>query len=1108
MNRKTLLTCILLCLVCAVKAEKVTLSRAKQIASPFVTTGKSMSLVKSMTATQDDEALPVYVFSRGAGEGFVIVSGDDALTPIIGYTEEGDFDEDNLPPALQDMIDYYAQSAQQLWAGEIEPVDEPRTLASGQNVATLMTTHWHQSWPYNNLCPYITGTTNRAATGCVATAASQIIYYWRKDLDDRTKYNTPTYGYGDAPVTESIPSGTPLKWDLMQDSYSGSDPEECTTAVATLVACVGASGWLTYGSSTAGQIGDQVNVFSSQFGLNGGACVWKSSYSQSRWESMIIDDLEEGRPILYAGSNSGGGHAVVIDGYQASTNLFHFNFGWGSGNGYDGYYTVDDTNGMNGYNQEQGMVWNIYPKTPNVTGTLTSVPEQFISRVENTITAKITNNGTLPQSGFYIFCLTGSNTPSSSSASDSDTETVIEPGGAANLTFTYTPSGTSTYTVYLTDANKNILARQTDVPTVASVADLTLNAMSVDSGGESETLTVGGETFSVQHVFNTKKANVTTNFTNGGEGTLCTPSIQGIYYTYTDGSFVQAGTKTKRTTTFQAGGTEDVVFDLTGLTDGEIYKFALAGTASTTRSSDINYATPDTVVYFRLMGSNLVLTPDESGDEVTVTGNYNEMAFSSLASDSTVSRYDMTAVEGLTAPLEAANKNALFYVSASQQVAGTNIVVDNVCDNLDLTPGYNFLPREDFRALTATYHATQAQGLYGTAYLPFDAETPSGMFARKVNAIRTQYLNDVDTCNLEMKGGTPYIILTGEPIDITAKNADISINTPSLCTDSMRGTWQNMVATDSQMVLDQSESTQYFDSYTGNVIPALTAYLEYTRRVRVTSADYSTKDSRARQLAQQIQTALEQYEAYTTITSSAAQQTFLAVIDEAREALRTQPATSQQSAEITALEEAAEAYMASAAVEENGYADMTSYIANPSFEQSTVLRDWSTLAATVTVSRITGSLSNYMVHADGSNVAYIPQGDGVEQTITIENGTYQLVAGLAADYGNHITLYANADTLTVEATDFGPMYLEDTTIDDITVTDGTLTIGARSVDGWAKVDNFRLYQTDGPTTTPVVAVPQTASQGPKGIYDLSGRRLPGTPSRGLYIIDGKKVIVQ
>ncbi len=1105
--KRTLSFCFMLCVVCpGMQAEPVSLRQARAMAASYVKGSGGMSLVRHVAqgSDDDDEVLPLYVFSRGAGEGFVLVSGDDALPAVIGYTDTGDYDEDDLPPALRDMVDYYSQSAQNLWAGNVETLaDTPHKAASSSDIATLLTTHWHQSWPYNNLCPYISGTTNRAATGCVATAASQIIYYWRKDLDNRTKYDTPTYGYGDAPVTESIPSGTPLKWDLMQDSYSGSDPDECTTAVATLVACAGMSGWLMYGSSTSGQISDQLDMLSRQFGLNC-SCVWKSGYSQSEWENMIIEDLEDGCPILYSGVHpANGGHAVVIDGYQASTGLFHFNFGWGSGNGYDGYYTVNDTNGMNGFCESQGMVWNIYPKSINMTGSL-SAPEQFISRVENTITAKITNNSTRAQSGFYLYCLTGTNTPSSSSgASDSDTKTVVEPGTAANLTFSFTPSSTSTYTIYLCDGSKNILDKVTDVETVASIADLTLNSLRVDDGGESETLTAGGKTYEVMHVFNSKKANVTANFTNGSEGTLCSPSVQGILCKYDGGEFVQNTTKTKKNVTYETGTTADMVFDFTGLTDDEVYMFRLAGTASTNKSFDIGYATADTVICFKLMGANLALAMSDDGNEAKVTGNYNPTVFASLSADTTVSRYDMTEVVAVEAPLEAGNKNALFYLDAQQQVAGRNIVVDNVCDELDLTPAYNFLPREDFRALTATYHATQAVGLYGTAILPFDAETPSGMFARKVNQIKTSYITEADSCNWEMKGGTPYIIITGEPLDITERNADVSINTPSLATDTMRGTWQNMVATDTQWVLDDAD-TQYFNTYTGNVIPALTAYLEYTRKVRVNSQEYTSKDKKARELAEQIADALATYEAYADVTTEAARATFMAAIDEARDTLRSQPVTLEQTSQVRALETAAETYITSAAVAaDNGLVDKTAYIANPSFELGST-KNWTATGASV--SNITGSRSNYMSGADGSYVVYMPVGVGVEQTLSgVENGVYQLVAAVAADYDNHITLYAGNASVTVEATDFGPMYLSDAVVDSVEVTDNTLTIGAASVEGWAKADNFRLYQISS-DTTPVASVGEAVAAERKGIFDLSGRKLGATPAKGVYIKDGKKIV--
>ena len=82
----------------------------------------------------------------------------------------------------------------------------------------------------------------------MATAASQIIYYWRREARDAVSYDTPTYGYGDAPAKEEfqIKKGTPVMFDFMCESYNGSEPAIYKTQVATLVATVGMSAWLTY----------------------------------------------------------------------------------------------------------------------------------------------------------------------------------------------------------------------------------------------------------------------------------------------------------------------------------------------------------------------------------------------------------------------------------------------------------------------------------------------------------------------------------------------------------------------------------------------------------------------------------------------------------------------------------------------------------------------------------------------------------------------------------------------------------------------------------------------------------------------------------------------
>lgn len=182
----------------------------------------------------------------------------------------------------------------------------------------------------------------------MATAASQILYYWRKDLPSTLQASTPTYGYGAAPVTRSVPKDTPMKWDLMKDSYS-SESQEYKQAVAEFVFATGAATWLTYGESTSGNIEKIPYTFSAYFGMNGGTVHYRDSYGQEAWTQLLYNELQQGRPVMYTGVHpDNGGHAVFVHGYKASSDLFYFNFGWGSGNGYDGYYTTNQTNGMNG----------------------------------------------------------------------------------------------------------------------------------------------------------------------------------------------------------------------------------------------------------------------------------------------------------------------------------------------------------------------------------------------------------------------------------------------------------------------------------------------------------------------------------------------------------------------------------------------------------------------------------------------------------------------------------------------------------------------------------------------------------------------------------------
>ena len=213
------------------------------------------------------------------------------------------------------------------------------------------------------------------------------------------------------------------------------------------------------------------------------------------------------------------------------------------------------------------------------------------------------------------------------------------------------------------------------------------------------------------------------------------------------------------------------------------------------------------------------------------------------------------------------------------------------------------------------------------------------------------------------------------------------------------------------------------------------------------------------------------------------------------------------------MEAAALSYRASSAgTASNGYVDKTAYISNASFEQGNS-KGWNAVGAAIR--KTTTSLANFLGGVDGVYAMHIPLGKHIEQTISgIENGVYQLVVSVGADYGNHISLYAGSDVVEVEATDFGPMYLTDAVVDDVQVTDGTLTIGVQSVESWVNADNFRLYQKEGPSTSikeiDVNDNGQTVNAkwpNAQWLYDLSGRRVVGQPARhGVYIQGGKKII--
>lgn len=230
-----------------------------------------------------------YVFNVGNDKGFVIVAGDDAVSPILAYADRGDFSEREMAPAAKAMLESYAQ--------QIEMIQQNPSLAVAAStsyaaIAPMVETQWNQMEPYNYMCPTIKGEAARSVTGCVATAMAQIIYYHKHPVE-QTKA-IPAYELSSRYV---IPGADPvtLNWDAMQLTYTGSEAEDdpSALAVAQLMVLCGKSVKMSYSSSASGAASESVPAaLKEYFDYDGAAhMVYRDEYANADWEKMIYDEL-------------------------------------------------------------------------------------------------------------------------------------------------------------------------------------------------------------------------------------------------------------------------------------------------------------------------------------------------------------------------------------------------------------------------------------------------------------------------------------------------------------------------------------------------------------------------------------------------------------------------------------------------------------------------------------------------------------------------------------------------------------------------------------------------------------------------------------------------
>ena len=312
---------------------------------------------------------PVYVFNAIEGQGFVVVSGDDRTDAILGYTTQGTYDEDNLPPALKEWMEQMTIEIEVLQQQPAEaraanaPKAVPQQVAIHAPISPLILTTWNQGNTYKKQNNNTDGIYNfmlpkdgsyYPCTGCVATAGAQIMYYFKCPQGPTAV--VPGYKNDNSNVNTSkdLPATT-FKWNDMKTSYSSSDAyTDAAKAVAELMLYAGYAAHMRYASdgSSANQM-QLARGMAEYFGYDPYSLsyVKRSDYSVVEWDELMYNELANGRPIIYDGNKNAdgsGGHAFLCDGYDGA-GLYHFNWGWGGSS--NGYFKLQATNpdGPNGY---------------------------------------------------------------------------------------------------------------------------------------------------------------------------------------------------------------------------------------------------------------------------------------------------------------------------------------------------------------------------------------------------------------------------------------------------------------------------------------------------------------------------------------------------------------------------------------------------------------------------------------------------------------------------------------------------------------------------------------------------------------------------------------
>ena len=383
MRKCFFLLCAALLPALAATAKGISETEARQIAAEFLNGKRKVKtevvlcnpFAVTRTAERETAEPAFYIYNSADGKGYAIVSAEDRLPAIVGYSTAGHIEGSMMPDAMRLFLDSYAEYVEDVRTGKKDAqYNTPlATSARPERMEPMVKTEWNQPAPYNYYCP------DNCPAGCIAVAMAQVMKYheWPKT---GTGSSFTTYN---GKALEVDFSQSEYRWEAMKNTTTELNNDEVAAeAVAKLIYDCGIGAKMTYGPNGSGAYDvDEAYAMMNYFGYkNSTISMDKPEYyaTKDEWTEKILGEIAAGRPVLFSGASpSGGGgdaagHAFVLSGYD-ETNMVHVNWGWGGeANGFFDLFRLDP--GAYAFTEGQTAICGIVPNRDGIDSEYIPVP--------------------------------------------------------------------------------------------------------------------------------------------------------------------------------------------------------------------------------------------------------------------------------------------------------------------------------------------------------------------------------------------------------------------------------------------------------------------------------------------------------------------------------------------------------------------------------------------------------------------------------------------------------------------------------------------------------------------------------------------------------------